>query len=289
MRDYWARVIPELSGIPAIFRKLFSETCQVSEDFPYTVFAPADWWGGRRVNPKLLWIYGDRLFFLEAKWRELIRLCIPLAEATGVEMGRLLLHSWIKIEGIADGAPKEIMLEYNTVVSPVIQPIAEAIRTAAAGIAAGASLDSLHSEHEKFIYLGKINYKYMNFAKASLLPGEKVLCHVYEPDIYGKKSFFGTTCCPVHLVILTDRELIVIRDGHGRKRKEDMRYGGIWSYTPLGKIGGLALTHKNEELLLTACLTSGSCLSTMFDAAQADRLRQLIKTHDALHAYTHTA
>jgi hypothetical protein len=95
----------------------------------------------------------------------------------------------------------------------------------------------------------------MNFAKHSLLAGERVIYSILQPEI--RKTMLTVpgrtlykTVSPTHMSILTDRELILIREDAVR-RKED-RYGGIWDYIPLSKIVSLSVSENADDLLVLA-------------------------------------
>jgi hypothetical protein len=113
----------------------------------------------------------------------------------------------------------------------------------------------LNVERAKFDYLSSLNFKFMNFARRALMPGERVVHILLQPWIRAKlltilgRSFFRTIS-PAHLSILTDRELIMIRDDSGPGWHNEARYGGIWNYVPLDKIRRVSLTTRDEDLLV---------------------------------------
>ena len=83
--------------------------------------------------------------------------------------------------------------------------------------------------------------------------------------------------------ILTDRELIVIREDITR-RKDD-RYGGIWDYIPLIKILSLTLKVKDRNLLvLTIQLPENTCLELLFQVSAKGELNQLLNQFKELTA-----
>jgi hypothetical protein len=77
------------------------------------------------------------------------------------------------------------------------------------------------------------------------------------------------------MTILTDRELIVIRE-EATRRKED-RYGGIRDYIPLGKIVSLSLMEKDDNLLvLTIQLPGNSRFELLFQGSARGEVEQLL-------------
>ena len=76
-----------------------------------------------------------------------------------------------------------------------------------------------------------------------MLPGEKVVRALLQPEIReGVLTLLGRiyhrTISPTHMTILTDCELVTIRE---EQRPGKDRYGGVWTYIPLKKIVALSL------------------------------------------------
>ena len=73
-----------------------------------------------------------------------------------------------------------------------------------------------------------------------------------------------------HLCILTDRELIIIRDDEDSPVwQPGVRYGGVWLYLPLAKIVALAVTPRTADVLtLTIELPHGERIESLFATAQ---------------------
>jgi len=64
---------------------------------------------------------------------------------------------------------------------------------------------------------------------------------------------YQRTIVMAHVLILTDRELIIIRDDPDSPRSFDMtRYGGVWDYIPLERIERIACRKKDANMLSLA-------------------------------------
>jgi hypothetical protein len=120
----------------------------------------------------------------------------------------------------------------------------------------------------------------MNYAKRSLLGGEKVIQTIMQPEIRAKvlkvlgKTYYRMLS-PTHVSILTDRELIMIREEQGWSRKD--KYGGTWDYIPLSKIVNLSLSRKDSNLLvLSIQLPETGHLDFLFEASAKGKLDQLL-------------
>jgi hypothetical protein len=126
----------------------------------------------------------------------------------------------------------------------------------------------------------------MNFARRSLLPGERCLEFVFQPeitiprlDILGRQ-LLKRVVCTAHLLILTDRELTLISDDPtGPQILDDRHYGGIWTYIPLQRIA--AATVKPEvsgRLRLILQMVGGTVIETLFGDDQCKEVNSLVAT-----------
>ncbi|AIS52914.1 hypothetical protein TKV_c17630 [Thermoanaerobacter kivui] len=61
----WARTIKGYEEIPEIFKKYYDENFQDSRRFLNGVYAPADSWGKRKTNEKLILCMKIASFFLK--------------------------------------------------------------------------------------------------------------------------------------------------------------------------------------------------------------------------------
>jgi hypothetical protein len=146
------------------------------------------------------------------------------------------------------GVPASCTLRFNSVTDYLFSPIVKRIRLAASGTRPATE----GSEQERFDHLARVNYKFMSYARQSMLAGDKVIHTILQPEIgEGILTILGKTyyrtISPTHMSILTDRELILIREE--RRRSGEDRYGGIWSYVPLNKVVALSLIAEGGNLL----------------------------------------
>ena len=117
-----------------------------------------------------------------------------------------------------------------------------------------------------------------------MVRGEKILQSILQPkirrqvfDLFGYK--FHRTVGLAHLTILTDKEIIFIRDDEDTTEVRGERYGGVWQYIPLQKIQDVKLTASGNKLLtLTLTLESGiQQLDKVFESSSQDALEDLQK------------
>jgi hypothetical protein len=79
------------------------------------------------------------------------------------------------------------------------------------------------------------------------------------------------------VVILTDKELIVIEDDERTRENRGVRYGGKWRYVALRHIDAVALSTKGNDMV-TLSLTlapGGRQLEIMFATSLKERIARL--------------
>ena len=125
----------------------------------------------------------------------------------------------------------------------------------------------------------------MNYARNSLLPGERVEQYSLQPEMETDRAkLFGMTVlkrtvCLTHILIQTDRELILIRDDETSQRwKDEVRYGGIWNYVPLSQLQDLIIEDTSDGLVnLTIILPAGDSLPMHFASKRRAELEQFVQ------------
>jgi hypothetical protein len=178
----------------------------------------------------------------------------------------VLLYSWLTINGIdQDGRSSATTIKFNTVGDGLFLPILSRIR----GQADYSSENQLAVEQAKFDYLSVLNYKFMNYGRRSVQPGDRVQRIVLQPELrkeflnlFGKS--FWQLVFPAHILILTNHEVISIRDA-----SKIATYGGIWNYVPLEKISSVQLNEEaNGNLKLCLELPAHDMLEIPFEASK---------------------
>lgn len=278
-RSSWAKHIEAYKDVPDVYKPFFEPMLADGREFPYTVLTPSHERFIHRTSEKLICTFTNEVYVLERNGISFDTLCYPFEEISYIESRSALLASSVKICGVtSNGVHTSSTLKFNSVTDYLFTPILKRMRL--------VTIDTTNvvqnSELEKFDHLVRVNYKFMNYAKHSLLGGEKVIYSVFQHEIRESiltvlgKTYFRTIS-PTHISILTDWELIVIREELTR-RKED-RYGGIWDYIPLNKIVSLSLNEKAGDLVgLTIQLPEDASFELLFQASTKEELDQLL-TH----------
>ena len=121
----------------------------------------------------------------------------------------------------------------------------------------------------------------MNYGRESLVPGEKVLQILLQPEIREPlwkilgKTFYKPVAL-AHLTILTDRELILIQDAQRKTESKKSEYGGTWQYIPLHCINSIQISKtSNERIVLSIQVQPNQTLDRLFEASSPPELEQL--------------
>lgn len=280
----WAKAIESQTEVPTIYRFFFESPSASGQPFPYTVLTPPRDGFFHKTTEKLVVYSVQEINVLENLEGRYKLHCYPIEKISYVEVGTILLDAYIKISGATrDGSPDSVTIQFNSVTDYLFTPILKGIRLAATG----HRETSNGNEKGKFDHLSRLNYKFMNYAKRSLLAGEKIVQFMLQSEIQMPIiKLFGRTyhraLSPTHMSILTDRELIMIREEEPKNRVIG-KYGGIWNYIPLNKITALNLTSRDNGLLmLSICLPEDTQLGFLFQASMKPEIDQLLNHFDEI-------
>lgn len=277
-RASWAKAIKSYDAVPDVYQSFFEPLLAEGQAFPYVILTPSYEGFLYKAAEKLVCDFGNEIYILEKSGSTFETQCYPLEKIIYVEFRTILLDSRIKISGVTkQGASTSSTFKFNSVTDYLFKPIIKRIRLH--GIEAAETIES--SELEKFDPWATPNFKFMSFAKHSLLGGEKVIQSVLQPEI--RKSIFTIlgktyyrTIAPTHAVILTDRELIIIREEE-RQSGED-KYGGTWAYVPLRKILSLTLGERENDLFAFSIqVCEGEQLEFLFQVSMREEIERLLE------------
>lgn len=276
-RASWARHIDTYDAVPAVYRSFFDPLQAAGQALPYTVLTPSFEGLFNRMGEKLVCDMGREIYVLEKIGHAFEARSYPLAGIDYLEIRTILLDARVTIGGATgDGVPATSMLRFNSITDYLLTPILERARRDITG----ASQVVQPSELEKFDHLMRVNFKFMNYAKRSLLGGEEVVQTILQPEIrLPVLTFLGLTWyrirSPTHMSILTDRELIVIREEAHKSGRD--RYGGTWQYIPLTRIAALSVGERADGLLaLSIRLRHGARFENLYRPAARPEIDQFL-------------
>jgi len=282
----WATAIRSFQDIPEAYQGIFEPLLAGGRAFPYTVLTPSHERFLHLTTEKLISDLGSELVVLERMGERVESHCFPLESISHVEVRSMLLYFHVRISAVTGhGIPETITLKCSAITDYLLTPILQRIRSGRGG----DNGPVLPAELEKFDELAATYYKFMSYARHSLLGGERVIQIIFQPEIrpnlHAALSWRArSVSSPAHLLILTDRECIWIRDDECRE--DEAKHGAIWEYIPLGKIEALtlhplSLRRKNERLLgLTIHLPAGEQLELVFQTraqAQLERFQEHLR------------
>lgn len=269
----WARQVTSQEEIPQIFKEFVPKM----QPFPYVIYCPADTWGNRRTNGKLTCMYQDKVVVLEVRKNKVNEVCYWFKDIHYMEQGAMLLYSWIRFHGMIEDKLSTSIVEYNAVVGYLFDPIVKAARQVylMPDVDGGCDLSKLE-------FLKMLNYKFFNYSSESILPGEKIIALVYQPDIYEKfLALFTRSITLAHVTILTDKEIIIIKEEElvKIKKENDCTNGGVWAYIPLHKISKITATGSEKKGLLTVTISMKEyAISLQFSSRKQQDLAALVET-----------
>lgn len=273
----WARVIECYDNIPEAFKKFFDPHRASGRTFPYTVFTPGLETRECKITAKLVSLFEREIVFLETDGKGLAAQIYPLEGISLVKMSSMLLDSRFELHGLTTGGIQtSSTVRFSTATDFLFTPVLRKIRLHAVRLDGAVRASSV----ETFDDWITSNFKFMNLARRSLLGGDRVLHAILQPELrISRFRFLGRTyyriLSPTHVSILTDRELILIHEEALDDR--DDKYGGIWLYLALNKIGSVSMSRKNGSLLtLSVQMLSGECFESIFQASMEPEVDQLL-------------
>ena len=276
-RSTWARQIESYADVPVVYQGFFEPVLGGGREFPYTLLIPAIEGIFFRTREVLLSGFGDGIHLLERSGSSYEARCYPLQGISCIEVRTILLDTRIKIAGLTgSGAHESSTLRINTACSHLLAPLLERIRLASGGLPEAAPSPDAGA----FDHWNSLNYKFMNYARGSLLGGDRVMHAVLQPEIRSNQvtvlgQTFYRTIAPTLACILTERELILIREDI--RLVGGYRYGGIWDYIPLSKITDIALNARDNRLLvLSLQLPGDTALEYQFQTAARTEIETLL-------------
>jgi hypothetical protein len=206
-----------------------------------------------------------------------------------IEYGVLLLQSWITIQGLdGGGALQSTTVRFNSVTDYLMAPFVDCLR----GPAMQGSASALEMERAKLDYLAESHYKFRTYGRASLRMGASISQAIFQPEIRHVRlklpgMSFTRLTSPAHLSILSNCELISIRDDPGQRWSRGSPHGAIWTYIPRNSITSAALAARADGTQeLSVHLRHELGIRMLFRSEMTPRLQELLAelhASDTLH------
>jgi hypothetical protein len=288
----WSRVIESREDIPTFYKSCFDKYFDSNRPFPHVVLTPALDRFPRRTTEKLVCDTSEALYIFERNRNEIDATCYPYHEVCAVEIGVVVLESWLTIHGrTSQGEAGVARIELNTTSLHHFDTLLRKLRPSSQVV----DKAQIAAEKDKFDSLATASFKFMNYGRESLVPGETVLTFLLQPEIrqtlwtvFGRA--FYKTISLAHLVIITDRELILIRNVERTHESHVDRYGGVWQYIPLHRLDSVTLSNAgSERLTLSIRHQPGETIERFFDASNQPGLERFCSQLQTLIERTHAA
>jgi hypothetical protein len=273
----WSKLLESREEIPAIYKSHFDQRFGSGEPFPLVIWIPVLEKFTHKTTEKLICDTDDALYIFEKNGNQINATCYPYRDIYGSEIGIVLLDSWLTVHGkTTQGVTGTSKIEFNTTSKRYFEPVLNKLRPASEA----ADRAHLMAERDKFNSLSTASFKFMNYGRESLVPGETLLRFLLQPEIrqsiftiFGR-TFYKTVSF-AHLTVLTDHELILIQDTGNGKDGRAGHYGGIWQYIPLRYIDSISLSQvENDRLTLAIHCQPGRTIETLFEISNLPLLQQ---------------
>jgi hypothetical protein len=275
----WARVVDSIQDIPEMYRVLYKTLVGSSGFLPRTVLAPSQG-HPRKSKPteKILCEVGDTFYVLQSAGNQVAATGFYYHDIHSLEVGNILLYSWFSIHGrTISGANTELRVEFNEATLRHFSPFFRKMRPKSPDPDPG----NLKIEQGKFDYLINEDFKLMNFACESLLEGERVIQSIYQArhrqskiTALAQKHLDPIPLAP--LMILTDQEVILLRDAENISEKNRSKYGGVRRFLPLHSIVSAQLKKLPNNLLeFTILISPETRVKKLFDSGLSEEVECL--------------
>lgn len=246
-RSSWARQVESYDELPDAYRGFFEARPNLQAGpFPYVVFCPTYEGYFSAAADVLLVGLEQNLYLLRRRRGQIESTGFAYRDTRCVERGAVLLKSWLTITGgTVEGDVRSATITFNTARESLITPFIERLRPPPAG---GNDRDA---EQAKLTPLLQENYKLANLARLGLRAGEGVRSILLQPERrVGGYSLLGQwvlgSYYPAHVSVLTQRELVTIRD---EGRPGHKRYGTVWRYLPVDRIARISQAARPDARL----------------------------------------
>jgi hypothetical protein len=274
----WSKVIESYEQVPDIYAGLFETRFANNQQFPYTLLTPSIMKPKGKTTEKLICDAFAAIHILERSGSQVVAKSYPYQDVCMIEMGNILLDSWLIISGVTSTGEADVStIDFNTASARHFVTFLDKLRPSSPN----ADKTQLNAEKDKFNYLSPLNFKFMNYGRSSLIGGETVRQIILQPEIREPVwtilgDLFQKVISPAHLVILTDRELILIQDIPRGRKVQKVNYGGLWQYIRLSSIRSVAWTETEDgRLTLSIAVSPDRKIERLFAVSSKLEVEQL--------------
>jgi hypothetical protein len=239
--DTWAKEIINSSDLSDNFQIEISKIQKNnSSEIPFTIKIPCN--SNYNTPETVIVSFNSSLYILENFDDKTISTKILYSDINFIEITIILLNSSILI----NNGYENKKIYFNTSSEEYFHKIIKKIRKFQ------NSQINTNSESTKLDYLKDINLKLFNYSKYAMKYHEKIIDTVYQPT--DKKNNIES-----NLTILSNNELVFIKEPNEKDKPKSSVYGGIWIFIPINKIQNILIENKkNERLFLLNIIFSNN-------------------------------
>lgn len=279
----WSVLLNQYDEVPKDYKDFYIPFVKEDKPFPYSVLTPSFDNLGSHSTEKLLCLTDQKLYVVNKNETLETALKFSFNQINHIQFRSVLLDSNLLITGTDDqGNPISTEVRFNTVSESLFKKIVKLIRQ-------NSFSGQSNNEHFSFDEFRTVNFKFANFAQHCLIPGEKVIQLIWQPELLISffhlhipllsRAFFPRRVFPNHLLMLTDQELIHISEDNQYSHLD--RYGGKWDYIPLAKIKKTMLKPDQDGILtLSIELSEIQRLETRYLPKLGAELEHLVNNLD---------
>lgn len=265
----WSEKITNFQEVPANFKNDFIYD---QKKFPFTVYVPSQYisknFRTEKVNSKLISIFDDHILIYENISKDIIITKCFLKDIVSLQLGCVLLRAWVKITS----EKESYLINFNAAQEDYFFELIKKIRINLYKLLENKANDK-NIEITKFDFLNKLDYKLKNYGVKSIINGEQVEKILYQENRtlkslkIAKFTFYKKFIAP-HLTILTDKELIIIKEEKDIQTNRDIPYSSVYNYIPLEKIKKITFSNAqyNGVIIVSLEIAENEQIQSYFSA-----------------------
>jgi len=262
--ERFAYAVPAIADLPASARAALAPHLAPDEPIRQMIYSPGPQGlpRGRKYGPGLRYVQrqapatvlaltADRLLtatLLEGEAAPPVTVT-PMADLLRLELGTILLFSWIEWSWASGQALEVHRVYFNTVGERLFWGLVTAMRRT---ISPQSDLP-VQPGQSKDDAFEALPFKFANIVPNRLmLPDEQVLAMVYQPTIWQRRfGIFKRRRGPAGTVVLSPEHLLVAQED---APAAGAAYGMIARYCPRSRLAALTLEAEGEDLWLAVAL-----------------------------------